>query len=50
MYAIEALVTFVIPWMRAFPDRVAFGSFSLGDVKMCLYAWNIFVSPDKNSS
>lgn len=37
-YAMEAAVTLVIPCMRAFPDRVAFGSFSteLGDVKMCL--------------
>ena len=38
MYAIEAGVTRVIPWIRAFPDRVAFGSFSteLGDVKTYL--------------
>ena len=29
--------------MRAFPDRVALGSFSteLGDVKMCLYAYEL---------
>ena len=29
-----------MPWMRALPDRVAFGSFSmeLGEVNMCLYA------------
>jgi hypothetical protein len=38
MYAIEADVTSVIPWMRAFPDLVALGSFSteLGEVKTCL--------------
>ena len=36
----EAIVTWVILWMCALPDRIAFGSFSteLGDVKMCLYA------------
>jgi len=40
MYAMDGAVTWVMPWMRAFPDRVAFGSFSteLGDVKICLYA------------
>jgi len=39
MYAIEAGVTRVIPWIRALPDRVALGSFSteLGEVNMCLY-------------
>ena len=38
MYAIEALVTPVMPCMRAFPDLVALVSLSteLGDVKMCL--------------
>ena len=37
-YAIDPAVTWVIPWIRALPDLVAFGSFSteLGDVKMCL--------------
>lgn len=37
-YAMEALVTPVIPCMRAFPDLVALASLSaeLGDVKMCL--------------
>lgn len=36
----EGAVTCVIPWIRALPDRVAFGSLSteLGDVKICLYA------------
>jgi hypothetical protein len=39
MYAMEAGVTWVIPWMQALPDWVALGSFSteLGDVKICLY-------------
>ena len=38
MYAIEAGVTRVIPWSRAFPDRVALNSLptELGDVKTCL--------------
>ena len=38
MYAIEADVTWVIPWMHALPDLVALGSLSteLGDVNMCL--------------
>jgi hypothetical protein len=38
MYAIEAGVTLVMPWIRAFPDRVALFSFSteLGDVNTCL--------------
>jgi len=37
----EAVVTRVMPWMRAFPDRVAFASFSteLGEVNICLYAY-----------
>jgi hypothetical protein len=37
-YARDARVTAFIPWMRAFPERVALGSFSteLGDVKICL--------------
>jgi len=37
-YAIDGIVTCVIPWIRALPDRVALGSFSteLGEVKMCL--------------
>jgi len=41
MYAIDARVTWVIPWMRALPERVAFGSLSteLGDVKICLNAY-----------
>jgi hypothetical protein len=36
----EGRVTCVIPWMRAFPDRVALGSLltELGDVNICLYA------------
>ena len=40
-YAIEGMVTRVIPCMRALPARVAVGSLSteLGDVNMCLYAW-----------
>lgn len=40
-YAIEPGVAEVIPWMRAFPDRVALGSLSteLGDVNICLYAF-----------
>ncbi len=39
-YAIDAVVTLVIPWMRAFPDLVAFVSLSteLGEVKICLNA------------
>lgn len=39
-YAREAVVTRVIPCIRALPDLVAFVSFSteLGEVKMCLYA------------
>lgn len=30
-----------MPWIRALPERVAFGSLSteLGEVKMCLYAF-----------
>lgn len=37
-YANDAGVTRVMPWIRAFPERVAFASFSteLGDVKICL--------------
>ena len=40
-YATEAGVTRVIPWMREFHERVAFASLSteLGEVKMCLNAW-----------
>jgi hypothetical protein len=36
----DAIVTEVIPCIRAFPDLVALGSFptELGDVKMCLNA------------
>jgi hypothetical protein len=36
----EAGVTWVIPWIRALPDRVALAALSteLGDVKTCLYA------------
>ena len=39
-YAREAVVTRVIPCIRALPDLVAFTSFSteLGEVKMCLKA------------
>ena len=39
-YAMEAVVTQVIPCKQALPDFVAFVSFSmeLGKVKMCLYA------------
>jgi hypothetical protein len=38
MYAIDESVMEVIPWIRAFPERVALGSFSteLGEVNMCL--------------
>lgn len=37
-YANEGIVTADIPCIRAFPERVAFGSLSteLGDVKICL--------------
>lgn len=40
MYAIDAGVTEVMPWIRALPDRVALATLSteLGDVKTCLYA------------
>ena len=40
MYAKEAIVTQVIPCMRALPDLVALTSFSteLGDVNICLNA------------
>jgi hypothetical protein len=40
MYAMEAVVTEVMPWMRALPDRVALTSFSteLGEVNTCLNA------------
>jgi hypothetical protein len=36
----EAVVTRVMPWMRALPDRVALASFSteLGEVNICLNA------------
>lgn len=36
----DAWVTPVMPWMRAFPDLVAFDSLSteLGDVNICLNA------------
>lgn len=39
-------MTRVIPCMRAFPDRVAFASFSteLGDVNICLNAYEHTVS------
>ena len=42
MYAIEPGVTLVMPWIRAFPDRVALFSLSteLGDVNTCLYAFS----------
>lgn len=35
-----------MPWIRAFPERVAFGSFSteLGEVNICLYACRIELS------
>jgi hypothetical protein len=38
MYAIDESVMQVIPWIRAFPERVALGSFSteLGEVNICL--------------
>ena len=41
MYAIEAAVTRVIPWIHALPDCVALGSCSteLGEVNMCLYLY-----------
>lgn len=37
-YASDGMVTDVMPCIRAFPERVAFGSLSteLGEVKMCL--------------
>ena len=40
VYAIEALVTQVMPCICAFPDHVALESFSteLGEVNMCLKA------------
>ena len=40
VYVIEALVTRVMPCIRAFLDRVALESFSteLGEVNMCLKA------------
>lgn len=40
-YANDGIVTDVMPCIRAFPDRVAFGSLSteLGDVKICLNAF-----------
>jgi hypothetical protein len=39
-YASDGMVTFFIPWIRAFPDLVARGSLSteLGDVNICLNA------------
>jgi hypothetical protein len=39
----DAGVTEVIPWIRAFPERVALVTLSteLGDVKTCLYASNM---------
>ena len=42
MYAIDADVMEVIPWIRALPDRVALVALSteLGEVNMCLYALN----------
>jgi hypothetical protein len=42
IYAIDALVVHFIPWMRAFPERVALGSLSteLGELKICLKAWS----------
>jgi hypothetical protein len=38
MYAIDADVTEVIPWIRALPDRVALATLSteLGEVKIYL--------------
>ena len=40
-YTREALVTECMPWICAFPDHVALGSWSteLGKVKMCLYTF-----------
>lgn len=40
-YAMDAGVTFTIPWIRALPDLVARGSLSteLGEVNINLYAW-----------
>ena len=40
MYAMEDVVTEVMPWMQALPDRVALTSFSteLGEVNTCLNA------------
>ena len=50
MYAIDAGVTKVIPWIRALPDRVALGILSteLGEVNMYLYALgDAHISVDK---
>lgn len=40
-YAMDAGVTFTMPWIRALPDLVARGSLSteLGEVNMNRYAW-----------
>jgi len=40
-YAMDAAVVRVIPWIRAFPERVALGSLSteLGEVNICLNAY-----------
>lgn len=42
-YANEAMVTDVMPWIRAFPERVALGSLSteLGEVKICLNPFRV---------
>jgi len=41
IYAIDAEVTCIIPWIRAFPDRVALFTLSteLGEVNTCLKAY-----------
>lgn len=45
IYAVEAAVTEVMPWMRALPDRVALTSFStkLSEVNTCLNALSYHV-------
>lgn len=49
VYAMEALVTRVMPCIRALPDRVALQSFSteLGEVNICLKAYDL---PSENTS
>lgn len=44
-YTMDAHVTLVIPWIRAFPDLVAFASLSteLGEVNICLKAYKVAI-------